>query len=622
MSIKRLMASALLGVGLITVAAAPTTASATTPSPAVAPSTSFPQPASAALGAEWLADQLTAGGYIPSTTTPGQPDLSATANVVAALAGANVDPTGAYSALHFLEANVDAYVTAGGSDGPAELALLILDAHALGVDPHTFGGTDLVARLLATEQTSGPDAGLFGTEAQVAAYDAGGYQQGLALAALAAAGVTGTPEVESAVTWLIQEQCPDGGWTSPDNAVNACTGTAASFAGPDTNSTALAVEGLAAQGALTTAVSTGASGFLLAGQDADAGWSYYPNTSATPGVTDPDSTALVIQGLLALGESPLDSTFVKGAADPVSALTSFQLTSGTGAGAFTFPSNPGPDLLATYQATPALAGVTFPFVAPYSGKGYWLVASDGGVFSYGDATFYGSHGGAPLNKPIVGMATTPDGKGYWLVASDGGVFSYGDATFYGSHGGAPLNKPIVGMATTPDGKGYWLVASDGGVFSYGDATFYGSHGGAPLNKPIVGMATTPDGKGYWLVASDGGVFSYGDATFYGSHGGAPLNKPIVGMATTPDGKGYWLVASDGGVFSYGDATFYGSHGGAPLNKPIVGMATTPDGKGYWLVASDGGVFSYGDATFVGSHGGAPLNKPIVGMALVGVPAVT
>jgi hypothetical protein len=82
-----------------------------------------------------------------------------------------------------------------------------------------------------------------------------------------------------------------------------------------------------------------------------------------------------------------------------------------------------------------------------------------------------------------------DGKGYWLVASDGGIFSYGDAVFEGSHGGSPLNQPIVGMAATPDGGGYWLVASDGGIFSYGDAVFEGSHGGSPLNQPIVGMAT-------------------------------------------------------------------------------------------------------------------------------------
>jgi hypothetical protein len=75
------------------------------------------------------------------------------------------------------------------------------------------------------------------------------------------------------------------------------------------------------------------------------------------------------------------------------------------------------------------------------------------------------------------MAATPDGKGYWLVASDGGIFREGDAVFYGSTGSLHLNKPIVGMAATPDGKGYWLVASDGGIFRGGDAVFYGSMAG-------------------------------------------------------------------------------------------------------------------------------------------------
>ncbi|HUC04342.1 MAG TPA: hypothetical protein VL961_03025, partial [Acidimicrobiales bacterium] len=74
-------------------------------------------------------------------------------------------------------------------------------------------------------------------------------------------------------------------------------------------------------------------------------------------------------------------------------------------------------------------------------------------------------------------APTPDGGGYWLVASDGGIFTFGDAGYYGSTGGITLNKPIVGMASTPDGGGYWLVASDGGIFTFGDAQFAGSDGG-------------------------------------------------------------------------------------------------------------------------------------------------
>src|SRR5262245_64971438 len=69
------------------------------------------------------------------------------------------------------------------------------------------------------------------------------------------------------------------------------------------------------------------------------------------------------------------------------------------------------------------------------------------------------------------------GNGYWMVASDGGLFSFGDARFFGSVGGTRLNRPVVGMAATPSGKGYWMVASDGGIFSFGDARFFGSMGG-------------------------------------------------------------------------------------------------------------------------------------------------
>ena len=93
---------------------------------------------------------------------------------------------------------------------------------------------------------------------------------------------------------------------------------------------------------MTPAVSTGALTFLSAGQDPDGGWSFYPNTVATPGSTDPDSTALVIQSLIALGLSPTSASFTKGPANPVSALLTFQLTSGSDAGAFFFPPAPAP----------------------------------------------------------------------------------------------------------------------------------------------------------------------------------------------------------------------------------------------------------------------------------------
>ena len=91
------------------------------------------------------------------------------------------------------------------------------------------------------------------------------------------------------------------------------------------------------------------------------------------------------------------------------------------------------------------------------------------------------------------MASSPDGRGYWMVASDGGIFTFGDARFYGSTGSIALNRPIVGMTSTPDGQGYWLVASDGGIFTFGDASFYGSAGGSPSTSRRWPSRKDPDG---------------------------------------------------------------------------------------------------------------------------------
>ena len=93
---------------------------------------------------------------------------------------------------------------------------------------------------------------------------------------------------------------------------------------------------------------------------------------------------------------------------------------------------------------------------------------------------------------------TPDNGGYWLVAKDGGIFSYGDATFFGSLGATHLNAPIVGITPTGTGNGYQLVAADGGVFDFGDAVFQGSAGNLKLVSPVNSIGAVPG-----TVASSG-----------------------------------------------------------------------------------------------------------------------
>jgi SpoIID/LytB domain protein len=228
--------------------------------------------------------------------------------------------------------------------------------------------------------------------------------------------------------------------------------------------------------------------------------------------------------------------------------------------------------------------------------GYQLAAADGGIFTFGNAGYFGSMGGQHLNQPVVGMAPTNDHGGYWEVATDGGIFTFGDAGYFGSTGNIHLNAPIVGMAADPATGGYWLVASDGGIFAF-NAPFYGSMGGQHLNQPIVGMAAVPGGTGYWLVSSDGGIFSFGTgAGFYGSTGNISLVQPVVGMAVAPGGNGYWLSAADGGVFTFGPgASFYGSDAGQPNVAGTVGLLPTATGGGYLDITGSGRVTNFGDA---------------------------
>ena len=195
----------------------------------------------------------------------------------------------------------------------------------------------------------------------------------------------------------------------------------------------------------------------------------------------------------------------------------------------------------------------------------------GGVRVGGVTPFVGDLPGIGVhpNLPVNGISRTASGRGYWLVASDGGIFAFGDAPFYGSMGASHLNQPMMGMAPTPGGRGYWMVARDGGIFSFGDAGFYGSTGALGLND-IVGMASSPSGRGYRFVSSTGHVYCYGDAPCYGDTWGRGFT--IVGMQTSPSGNGYWLLSDTGVVVGFGDASPGATSRLPGSATPLVGVS--------------------------------------------------
>jgi hypothetical protein len=260
----------------------------------------------------------------------------------------------------------------------------------------------------------------------------------------------------------------------------------------------------------------------------------------------------------------------------------------------------------------------YTYIAPP--HGYWLVGSDGGIFSFGSAQFYGSMGGIPLQRPVVGIVPTSNRGGYWLDASDGGVFSFGDTQFYGSipglglhpaGSGLPnsLNAPIVGMVPSHDQGGYFMVASDGGVFAFGDAHFAGSCPGiGGCSGAAVAVMPDASGSGYWLVTATGSVYTFGDAPYMGAPGDS--GSPVTSAVATPDGHGYWILDANGEVFAYGDATLLGNAPTGGLD-PDNAIFATSDGGGYWVANATGAVFTFGDAPNDGGMSGTHLNGSII-----------
>ena len=285
----------------------------------------------------------------------------------------------------------------------------------------------------------------------------------------------------------------------------------------------------------------------------------------------------VVMSVVTLGSPALGA-----ASSTVPAVTSASTTShgfwlvGNDGGIFTF----GSALFFGSMGSTVLQRPVAGIVPTKDDGGYWLDASDGGVFAFGDTTFYGSipglglhpaGSGLPnsLNAPIVGMVPSTDDGGYFMVASDGGVFAFGDAHFAGS-------CPAIGgcsgaaVAVMPDasGNGYWLVTKTGNVYTFGDASYFGAPG--DNGSPVTSAVRTPDGGGYWILNANGTVTNFGDAANFGPAPGTfgGLN-PATAIFTTSDGGGYWIAAANGEVNQLGDAPNYGDMTTTHLNGYII-----------------------------------------------------
>ena len=108
------------------------------------------------------------------------------------------------------------------------------------------------------------------------------------------------------------------------------------------------------------------------------------------------------------------------------------------------------------------------------GGGYWLVNAPAASTCSATPLLTARSPGSTCHPRSSAWRPPPTAGGYWLVASDGGIFAFGDARFYGSIGGTTSTHPIVGMAAHPRRRRLLAGRLRRGIFAFGDAAFHGS----------------------------------------------------------------------------------------------------------------------------------------------------
>ena len=276
------------------------------------------------------------------------------------------------------------------------------------------------------------------------------------------------------------------------------------------------------------------------------------------------------------------------------------------------------------------------------GTGYWLLADDGAVYTYGSAKYLGNGQPGDPNGFFTAMLPSATGDGYRLATYQGRVHGFGDAVDYGSLWNVPtkdgkavfaytslrpgsttvtaLGPPsMTGTAiakvetTWTPADGYWMLGADGNVYPFGGAVNLGDAKPHLAGHQAVDLEPTPDYGGYWIIDDTGRVFGFGNAKTTPGNvdaGALRAGEKVTSLSSTPTGAGYWIFTSHGRVFAKGDATHFGDMAGTALNGPVLDSIPTPTGQGYYMVGSDGGIFAFGDAAFAGSMGGKPLNAPV------------
>ena len=277
---------------------------------------------------------------------------------------------------------------------------------------------------------------------------------------------------------------------------------------------------------------------------------------------------------------------------------------------FTYGSPPAPP---SPPATPPPAAPP-PVVTSSSATshGYWLVGSDGGIFTFGSAQFYGSTGSLQLQRPVVGIVPTTEREGYWLDASDGGIFAFGDAGFYGSIPGLGLHPAGSGLPDSAQRarSSGWCRRRTAAGTSWSPPTAACSPSATPIRRKLS--------RHRWLLGCSGGrhprcqrqrllgrdpdrarlrlrrcpvLGCPGPQRRPGHLGGAHAQRRRATGSSSPTAR--WPTTGT-------PAPSAARRDNSADFNPATAVFATSDGGGYWVGAANGAVENYGDAPNDGS----------------------
>lgn len=192
----------------------------------------------------------------------------------------------------------------------------------------------------------------------------------------------------------------------------------------------------------------------------------------------------------------------------------------------------------------------FPVVAASGAAGHaWVLVADGDVLALPGSTVFGRlrlvgrRGDAASQRvAALDIAATPSGRGYWILTSDGRLHAFGDATPAGRD---LLPDRVAAVAAGPHG-GLWVGTHDGVVLGVGGAP-PGRLRRAP-GRRLVRLAALPDGSGCLALDATGVVERTSDGELVGI---APVHHRAADLAVV--GRGAWVLADDGTVHAVGGA---------------------------------------------------------------------